>query len=111
MKKSEPKMILNLSLENEEFEKKIEIAMDEYLDKITQKELDEFIQKVVTKRIDELISPKYSWSNDAKISGVGFKEFIKQRTEKVIADTIDANIKDILGKRIAAAIMKGLNNE
>lgn len=110
MKKSEPKMILNLSLENEEFEKKIQIAMDEYLEKITQKELDEFIQKVVDKRIKRLVEAD-SWSNDGKINGVRFNEYVKQRTEAFIIKTIDDNIKDILEKRIAAAIMGGFNNE
>ena len=34
MKKSNPKLILNLSVEDEELEKKIEIAMEQYVDKI-----------------------------------------------------------------------------
>ena len=40
MKKSEPKMILNLSLENEEFEKKVKLASEKYAEKI-------IIQKVM----------------------------------------------------------------
>lgn len=33
MKKSEPKMILNISLNSEEIEEKVKIAMDEYVEK------------------------------------------------------------------------------
>lgn len=109
MKKSEPKMILNLSLENEEFENKIKIAMDQYLEKVVNKELEDYILKVVDKRIQALIN-SHSWSSDNRINGMSFEKFVKEKTEKAIVDAIDANIKDILGKRIAAAIMGGLND-
>ena len=41
MKKSEPKMILNISLSSEEIEEKVKIAMDEYVQKVIYKNLDE----------------------------------------------------------------------
>lgn len=43
MKKSEPKMILNISLNSEEIEEKVKIAMDEYVQKAIYKNLDEEI--------------------------------------------------------------------
>ena len=47
MKKSEPKMILNISLNSEEIEEKVKIAMDEYVEKVIYKNLDEEITKIV----------------------------------------------------------------
>lgn len=37
MKKSEPKMILNISLESEEIEEKVKIAMDKYVEESEEK--------------------------------------------------------------------------
>lgn len=45
MKKSEPKMILNISLNSEEIEEKVKIAMDEYVEKVIYKNLDEEMAK------------------------------------------------------------------
>ena len=43
MKKSEPKMILNVAIENDELDEKIKIAMDQYIEKLAQKHLDDAI--------------------------------------------------------------------
>ena len=37
MKKNEPKMILNVSIENEELEERIKMAMDQYIEKLVAK--------------------------------------------------------------------------
>lgn len=100
MKKSEPKMILNISLNSEEIEEKIKIAMDEYAEKVTYKNLDEEITKIVDKRIERLVSAS-NWSSDRKIQGVSFEQFVKYRTEKAIGDFLEKNIKEILAKRFA----------
>lgn len=81
MKKSEPKMILNISLNSEEIEEKVKIAMDEYAEKVIYKNLDEEITKIVDRRIEKLTSAS-SWSSDRKIQGVSFEQFVKERTEK-----------------------------
>lgn len=100
MKKAEPKMILNISLNSEEIEEKVKIAMDEYAEKVIYKNLDEEITKIVDKRIERLISAS-SWSGDKKIQGVSFEQFVKDRTEKTIGDFVEKNIKEILAKRFA----------
>ena len=56
MKKSEPKIILNLQLEGQELEQKIKIAMDDYVEKVILANLDEAIEKLITKRVDAIIS-------------------------------------------------------
>lgn len=98
MKKSEPKMILNISLNSEEIEEKVKIAMDEYAEKVIYKNLDEEITKIVDRRIEKLTSAS-SWSSDRKIQGVSFEQFVKERTEKTIGDFVEKNIKEILAKK------------
>ncbi len=100
MKKSEPKMILNISLNSEEIEEKVKIAMDEYAEKVIYKNLDEEITKIVDRRIEKLTSAS-SWSSDRKIQGVSFEQFVKERAEKTIGDFVEKNIKEILAKRFA----------
>nr|DAP38889.1 MAG TPA: hypothetical protein [Bacteriophage sp.] len=100
MKKSEPKMILNISLESEEIEEKVKIAMDKYVEKVIYKNLDEEITKIVDRRIERLVSAS-TWSSDRKIQGVSFEQFVKDRTEKAIGDFVAMNIKEILAKRFA----------
>lgn len=103
MKKSEPKMILNVSIENSELEEKVKIAMDKYVEQLVLKDLDEAVVKFVDKRIDRLLNGK-SWDSDRKIQGVYFSEFVKQRTEQALIDAIDKNAKEILAKKLAALI-------
>lgn len=103
MKKSEPKIILNLSFENSELEEKIKIAMDQYMDKLIVKNLDAYIAKYVDRRIDKLLNGKY-WESDNKIDGVCFSDFVKKRTERALIDAIDKNAKDILAKKLATLI-------
>lgn len=105
MKKSEPKMILNLSVDNNELEEKIKIAMDKYVEQLVVKNLDETIMKLVGRRIDNLLSAS-SWHNERKIQGVTLEQFVKDRTESVIEEFIDKNAKEILAKRLAEILTK-----
>ncbi len=103
MKKSEPKIVFNVSLTDEEFEEKIKIAMDEYAEKVIYKNLDETIQKIVEKRIERLLTQR-CWCNDNMLQGKSFDRFVNEKTENTIAEIIDKNIKDILGKRLVAIL-------
>lgn len=101
MKKSEPKMILNLSIENDELEEKVKIAMDKYVEDLIIKNLDDTIAKFVEKRIDDLIvQPRY-YTSDSRINGKVFSEFVKDKTEKSIEEIIDKNIKTIFARKVA----------
>lgn len=103
MKKSEPKIILNLSVENSELDEKIKIAMDEYVEKSVYSQLDDVVANIVTKRIDRLIhSP--SWQPDSKINGMTFEQFVRSKTEYAIAQAIEKNAKEILAKKLASLI-------
>lgn len=62
-------------------------------------------------RIEKLVSAS-SWSGDRKIQGVSFEQFVKDRTEKVIGDFVEMNIKEILAKRFAEIMTdKSLGND
>lgn len=105
MKKSEPKMILNLSIENSELDEKIKIAMDKYTEDLIRKDLDDAVAKYIDERINRLLKGnKYSWDNERKIQGMYFSEFVRSKTEQAIADEIEKNVKDILGKKLASLI-------
>lgn len=104
MKKSEPKMFVNFSITNDEFEEKVKIAMDEYAEKVIYKNLEETIKNIVDRRIERLLSSS-SWSNDRKIKGIMFEEFVRQKTESEIAEVIEKNAKDILAKRLADVLV------
>lgn len=100
MKKSEPKMFMNIAFESEEFEEKVKIAMDKYAEDVIYKNLDEEIMKIVDKRINSLLSAN-KWDSNRKIQGVTLEEFVKDRTENVLRDFVEKNIREILTKRFA----------
>lgn len=100
MKKSEPKLILNLQVDSEELDQKVKLAMDKYIEDVIVGNLDDEIEKIVTKRIGALVSAD-RWNQNRKIKGRTLEEYVKESTEKVICDVIDKNIKDIFVKKVA----------
>lgn len=103
MKKSEPKIILNLSVENSELDEKIKIAIDEYVEKAVYAELDEAIEKIVDKRIDKLLHSPY-WDTYNKIDGMTFNQFVMNKMESALAEAIEKNAKEIFAKKLASLI-------
>jgi len=100
MKKSEPKLILNLQVDSEELDQKVKLAMDKYIEDVIVGNLDDEIEKIVTKRIGALVSAD-RWSPNRRIKDKTLEEYVKEVTEKVICDVIDKNIKDIFAKKVA----------
>ena len=103
MKKSEPKIILNLSVENSELDEKIKVAIDKYVEQSVYAQLDDVIANIVTKRMDRLIHTP-SWQSDSKINGMTFDQFVKSKTEDALMQAIEKNAKDILAKKLASLI-------
>lgn len=104
MKKAEPKIILNLTLEDNKLEQKVKIAMDKYAEQLVVKNLDDTIKKIVENRIDNLLSAS-RWSDERKINGVTLEEFVKEKSESVIEQFIDKNAREILAKRLAEILV------
>lgn len=104
MKKSEPKLILNLQVDSEELDQKVKLAMDKYIEDVIVGNLDDEIEKIVTKRIGALVSAD-RWNPNRKIKDKTLDKtldaYVKEATEKVICDVIDRNIKDIFAKKVA----------
>ena len=100
MKKSEPKLILNLQVDSEELDEKVKLAMDRYIEDVIVGNLDDEIEKIVTKRIGALVSAD-KWNPNRKIKDKRLDTYVKESAEKVICDVIDKNIKDIFAKKVA----------
>ena len=103
MKKSEPKIILNLSVENDELDKVIKLAIDKYVEQSIYAQLDDTVEKIVNKRIDRLINGRY-WDPDNKINGITFDQFVKSKTEDAMVKAIEKNAKEILARKLADMI-------
>ena len=77
--------------------------MDDYVDKVIAKNLDDTIAKIVEKRIDKLVNGS-NWDSLRKINGKSLDLFVREKTETVIADVIEANAKRILAEKLAKLI-------
>ena len=64
MKKSEPKMILNVAFESKELDEKVQIAMGKYVEDLMLKNLDSTIEKLVVQRVTRLMSSKFAYRPD-----------------------------------------------
>ncbi|MEE1050407.1 MAG: hypothetical protein U0M60_23645 [Clostridia bacterium] len=105
MKKSEPKIILNVSLEGQELEQKIKVAMDDYVEKVVFKNLDETIEKIVSKRVEQIAAQRYG---EGLIQGEYLSEYVRRRTNKIIEETVDKNINEIVAIKLSQ-LVKGNN--
>lgn len=104
MKKSNPKMILNVAFESEELDEKVQIAMEKYVEDLMLKNLDSAIEKYVVQRITRLIEGKFCYSTDSTLNGKTLNDYVIEATNEVIKEVIDKNIKDIFAKKIAEMI-------
>jgi hypothetical protein len=104
MKKSEPKIILNLSVENSELDEKIKIAIDKYVEQSIYAELDDVIANIIEKRINTFVNSRYNWESESKINGQTFEQFVRSKTEEALIKAIDKNIKEILTKKLTSIL-------
>ena len=104
MKKSEPKMILNVAFESEELDEKVQIAMEKYVEDLMLKNLDSTIEKLVVQRVTRLVSGKFTYSADGTLNGKSLEDYVREATNEVIKEVIDKNIKNIFAKKIAEMI-------
>jgi hypothetical protein len=80
MKKSEPKLILNLQVDSEELDQKVKLAMDKYIEDVIVGNLDDEIEKIVTKRIGALVSAD-RWSPNRRIKDKTLEEYVKEAND------------------------------
>lgn len=103
MKKSEPKIIINLQFEETELEEKVKIAIDKYVEDLVKKNVDDAVSRVVKKRLENLLS-RPSWDYDSRINNMSFADYIKKETTPKIDEYIKDNISEILSKKIASMV-------
>ena len=101
MKKSEPKIILNLQLEGQELEEKIKVAMDDYVKRVILANLDEAIDKIISERIEKICAQNYG---RGLIQGEYLSDYVRKKSNKIIEETIDGRIKEILSKKLSQMI-------
>lgn len=106
MKKIEPRMIINLNISDEEFEKYIELAVDKYIDSIIDSRANEKVETAIKKYVDkkiDLILQERRYDNDSKINGKMLSNYIAEmarpKVETIISDTIVKSISEALASK------------
>jgi uncharacterized membrane protein YheB (UPF0754 family) len=106
MKRTEPKLIINLNLSDQEFEQQIELAVDKYIDSIldscANEKVTEAIKKYVDKKIDVVLQER-RYDNASMINGKTLSSYIadiaRPKVEVVIADTIAKSVSETLANK------------
>ncbi len=103
MKRTDSKMIINLNLSDEEFEKHIEIAVDKYIDSILDSKandkVEEAIKKYVDKKIDAVLKEK-RFDNMSQINGKYLSDYIAE----IARPKVTAVVSDTIAKAVAEAL-------
>lgn len=105
MTKQDPEMIVTLKIPFESLDEKSKIAMDSYMGKIVNKNLDDALEKLIEKKVERrlnvIVNPPRYYSSESKINGKTLEDFIGDKTNKVIEEIIEKNIKNIFAKKVA----------
>lgn len=106
MNRTDPRMIINLNISDEEFEKKIELAVDKYIESIIDsccnEKVTDKIKKYVDKRLDAVLREK-RYDNASLINGVYLSDYIadvaRPKVNAVISDTITEAVSKALSAK------------
>lgn len=103
MNRSEPKLIINLNLSDEDFEKHIQLAVDKYIESVVDSCANEkvtaIIKKYVDKKIDAILR-EHPYDSTALLNGKKLSTYIatiaKPKVEAIISDTIAHAVSEAL---------------
>lgn len=109
MRKTDPRLIINLNITDEDFEKHIELAVDKYIANIVDSCVDEKVTNIikgyVDKKIDAILSER-SYDSASLIEGRKLSSYIaciaKPKVEAVISDTIAQAVAETLANKFKA---------
>lgn len=108
MKKTDPRLIINLNISDEDFEKHIETAVDKYIDSILDNTVDDkvttAIKKYVDKKIDAILAER-RYDDAALINGRNLSAHIAE----VARPKVHAVVSDTIAKEVANALMTKFN--
>ena len=103
MKRTDTKMILNLTIENTEFEQHIEKAIDKYIEDVLDAKVSEKVTEAVKKYIDkkiDLILSERRYDNGSLMEGKYLSDYIaklaKPKVEDVISNVIAQSVTEVL---------------
>ncbi len=113
MRKTDPRLILNVNIKDEELEEKIKVAVDEYINSVFESiDLDKRIHDAVDARIDREIE-RYvtaaSKDNDWRYSyeNAHMKSAVKHAVDSII----DQSIKEKLVEGVIQKLKVSFNEE
>ena len=106
MTKTDPKMIINLNISDEEFEKKIKLAVDKYIESILDscagEKVNEAIKKYVDKKIDAILAER-RYDNTSLINGKYLKDHIadvaRPKVNAVVSDAIAEAVSEVINSK------------
>lgn len=103
MKRTAPRMIINLNISDEEFEKQIELAVDKYvesvLDSCAGDKVNEAIKKYVDHKIDTVLKER-RYDNASMIDGLSLSAYIS----KVARPKVEAAITEVITQSVSEAL-------
>lgn len=103
MKTNEPKMILSISIQEDELNQKVKQAMSAYIDKLVIKELDDTIRKFIDKRIDRLLKGD-EWTNDSQLGGISFYRYVQQRISKELEAAVMESVSNVFSELVVSSL-------
>ena len=107
MTKSNPKMILNLNIENEEFENKVQVAVDHYIDDIVHsvasEKLNTAIKRYVDKKLDDILHER-RFTNESLVEGKYLSQLIADAARPKIAEVITKAVADVVQGQFASLL-------
>jgi len=92
MRKTDPKLIVNVTVKDEELEEKVKIAVEEYIDKIVQsEELNNIINKYIDSRVTRSLDD-YIYQIDAGYH-TPKRAALDKKVDEIIENIVDKKIK------------------
>ena len=109
MNRSDPKLIINLNLEDKEFEDKIKLAVDKYVESIIGGYASEAVDKALTKYIDTKIRKVMSearYDNASLINGKYFSDYVQSLARPQVEQIMGKIVEKLISEKINQLITK-----
>ena len=108
MKRTDPRLLINLNISDEEFEQHIQLAVDKYIESVVESSCNEKVDAAIKKYVDSRVSAIISearWSNNSLIEGRLLSDFIVEQARP----KVNAAISKIIAEEVSKAIAERLN--
>lgn len=113
MKKSDPKLIVNLNLSSPELVEKIEFAIDEYIDSIIESKLsdrvNEKIKRYIEDKLDAVVLEK-RWDNECLVDGQFLSTYVTNKVRPKVENIIEQLIQQVIANKLRETVFNAANN-